>query len=438
MFDQFEKGDQMNWNALAKIDQLRIRRWQIGMLTLALICEIFVGADWYAFAAVISFVSEGLQLDPAQAGFAQGIFGLAYAFGMFLWSQMSARMSARTMLLVGLMGTGLGMVLQTFVQTYGQLVVLRLFIGTFDAAIFLGNMKLIFGWFPQSRRASVIGLVLAAYSLAITLVFALGIPLTLSFGWRAFFGTLAAGTLIAGSADWIFVRNGPAHIGYTGFVWEEGEAVASTASLRAIFAQKWVVVSGLGIAASVAAIAATATWVVPAYIKVQNMPVESAALIGTVMGLSQVVFLVIGGYSSDYARKSVVVVLGAVLALATALLFTAAATYPMSFSVLLLFAALSGMSVVGGGAVFSLLAEKYSPSIATAAVGYAEIFGIISSFLSPSIMGFVLKETAGSFVHAFWAFTGLEGLFVAVLIVLARETEGSTSVNRSGLLSPKD
>ncbi|WP_245285540.1 hypothetical protein [Bradyrhizobium japonicum] len=59
-------------------------------------------------------------------------------------------MTARNMLLIGLAGTGLGMMLQVFVQTYTQLVLLRLLIGFFDAGIFIGNMKLIFGCF---RRA---------------------------------------------------------------------------------------------------------------------------------------------------------------------------------------------------------------------------------------------------------------------------------------------
>jgi predicted MFS family arabinose efflux permease len=289
-------------------------------------------------------------------------------------------------------------------------------------------MKLIFGWVPQSRRASFVGFVLAAYSLAITLDFAVGIPLTLAVGWRAFFATLAVGTLIMALVDWLVIRNRPADIGYSAFAWEEQlEVLSSPVLFRAIFARKWVFVSGLTIAASVAAIAGTATWVVPAYIKVQNMPVESAALIGTTMGLSQVAFLVLGGYISDRMRKSVMVRLGAVLALATALLFTLATIYPMSFGLLLLLAAVSGISVFSGGAVFSLLTEKYPISVATGAVGYAEIFGMIASFLSPWIMGLALRETGGSFTHAFLAFSALEVILVVALFLLAREPGFSKS-----------
>ncbi|HBQ34337.1 MAG TPA: MFS transporter, partial [Ochrobactrum anthropi] len=156
----------MQWESLSDFDQSRIKRWQWGMLALALLCEMFLAADWYAFAAVIPFISETLQLDSAQAGLAQGIFALTYGLGMIVWSQLSRRMNARSLLLIGLFCTAIGMVAQVYVQTYAQLIALRLFIGFFDAAIFLGNMKLIIGWFPQKRRGSMIGLILAAYSLA--------------------------------------------------------------------------------------------------------------------------------------------------------------------------------------------------------------------------------------------------------------------------------
>jgi MFS family permease len=395
------------------------------MVALALVCEIFLAADWYAFAAVIPFISKTLQLDPAQAGLAQGIFALTYAFGMIAWSQLSLRVGARSMLLIGLAGTGLGMALQIEVQNFGQLIALRLFIGFFDAAIFLGNMKLIFGWIPQERRASVVGLVLAAYSLAITLDFALGIPLTIAHGWRVFFGVLAAGTLVMAVLDWLFARNDPSHIGFRGFSWQAHEPAVVGSALRAVFSRKWVLVSGLSISSSVMAIAGTATWVVPAFITVQKMPVENAALIGTAMGLSQVVFLVIGGYLSDRLRKTVMVRIGAVLALATALAFTLATVHPMGFGGLLLLAAVSGLCVFSGGAVFSLLSERYPLALATAAVGYAEIFGITATFISPWFMGLAIKASGGGFLDAFLVFSALELACVVALFLLAREPTGS-------------
>ncbi|MEY9598479.1 hypothetical protein AB7M74_005117 [Bradyrhizobium japonicum] len=72
----------ITWTSISENDRRRIARWQKGMLALAILCEIFLAADWYAFAAVLPFVSESLKLNPAEAGLAQGIFALTYGIGM--------------------------------------------------------------------------------------------------------------------------------------------------------------------------------------------------------------------------------------------------------------------------------------------------------------------------------------------------------------------
>jgi len=272
----------------------------------------------------------------------------------------------------------------------------------------------------------VVGMILAAYSLAITLDFALGIPLTLASGWRVFFAVLAVGTLLVALIDALFVRNGPAEIGIRDFTWDN-EPVSANLPLAEVFRSKWIAVGGLGIAACTFAIAGTATWVVPAFIAIQHMPPEDGAVIGTVMGLSQVVFLIIGGYMADRLGKLFMIKLSALLALLTAILFLASTIYLMAFGTLVLFAALSGLAVLGGGAIFSLLSEKYPDALAPAAVGYAEVFGILSSFASPWLMGGIINAH-GSFKGAFAAFAIVEGIFLLFLMALARETRQAPSV----------
>jgi predicted MFS family arabinose efflux permease len=346
---------------------------------------------------------------------------------MVAWSPLSRNMSARNLLLIGLVGTGIGMVLQVFVQSYMQLLILRLIIGFFDAAIFIGNMKLIFGWFPQSRRGAVVGMILAAYSLAITMDFALGIPLTLATSWRVFFAVLAAGTLIVALLDAIFVKAGPAAIGYPGFAWEN-EPVRAHMPVTEIFKSKWIAVGGLGIAACTFALSGTATWLVPAFITVQHMPPAAGAIIGTVMGLSQVLWLIIGGYMADNMGKNFMIKLSALLAVLTAIMFLTSTIYELNFGVLVLYSALSGLAVLGGGAIFSLMSEKYPDSLAPAAIGYSEVFGIMASFAAPWSMGAVIQASGGSFAAAFVLFAVVEVVFLVLLMVLARDTVSRPTV----------
>jgi MFS family permease len=411
----------MNWTAISEAERARIRYWQKWIIVFAIVCEIFLAADWYGFAAVIQFVSKDLSLDPAQAGLAQGIFAVTYGVGMIVWSPVSRKTSARAMLMIGLAGTGLGMVLQIFVQDFTQLVILRLIIGFFDAAIWTGNIKLIIGWFPQEKRGAMMGWILAAYSLAITLDFALGIPLTIASGWRVFFAILAGGTLIVAVIDLLFARNGPADVGIAGFRWDQDERkhYGTSVALFDIFRSRWIIIGGLAIAGCTFALSGTATWVIPAFITVQKMPVENAALVGTLMGLSQVAFLIVGGYLADRYSKTLMIKIGIGMALVSALLFVASVIYPMGFGMLLIPACLSGIAVLCGGAIFSMLSEKYPDDLAPAAVGYAEIVGVVATFIAPSLLGFVIKET-GSFANAFITFAVVEGLLLMVLLVLAR------------------
>jgi MFS family permease len=413
---------------ITEAERSRIARWQWGILALAVLAEIFLAADWYGFAAVLTFVSESLHLQPWEAGFAQGIFAIAYGGAMFFWSPISRTMTARKMLVIGLIGSGLGMAVQVYVQNFTELVVLRIIIGIFDAAVWTGNIKLMVGWWPESRRASIMGIILAAYSLAITMDFALGIPLTITFGWRTFFGVLAVLTLIVGILDLIFVRDNPQDIGIKDFIWEVAKPVGSaTASLWEVFKRRWVYVGALGIGGCTFALSGTATWVIPTYITVQGMPVSNAALVGTAMGLSQVLFLVIGGYVTDWLdNRPAVIKFGAFLCVLVGLSFLLTAINPMGFGWLLLIAALSGSSVFAGGAIFSLVSQKYPDRLVPAAIGYAEVMGVFATFLSPSLMGAVINIT-GSFAWAFIAYTICEVLVLIVLLVLARDPAGSVA-----------
>jgi MFS family permease len=162
--------------------------------------------------------------------------------------------------------------------------------------------------------------------------------------------------------------------------------------------------------------------VVPAFITVQHMAPASGAIIGTVMGLSQVLFLIIGGYMADNMGKTFMIKLSALLAMLTAILFLTSTVYEMSFLALVAYAALSGLAVLGGGAIFSLMSEKYPDTLAPAAIGYSEVFGILASFAAPWSMGAIIHATGGSFPAAFVLFAAVEAGFLVLLLVLARDT----------------
>jgi MFS family permease len=410
------------WDSLSANDRARIGRWQIVIVAVAVMAKLCLAGDWYGFAATLSFVSKDLGMNAGEAGLAQGAIAITYGLGMVFWSPLSRRYSGRSFLLPGLSVTGAAMLAQAFINDMWTLIALRLLIGFFEAGVWVGTIKLIFGWFPPAKRGLIMGIVLAAYSLAITIDFAVGVPLSLAFGWRTFFAALGLFTVAVAILVGVFGRAGPESLGLPGFAGEAGVVPSASPrpQLSLLFKSKWLYIGGLGIFGDTFALAATATWAVPAFVQDQGMQPDMGAVIGTVMGLSQVAFLVIGGYLSDRMPRLVVIQIGACLALISALLFTAATLWPMPLIALLAITGVSGVALFSGGAIFSLLGTKYPPELGPAATGYAEIFGMASTFAAPAVMGVTIDLTH-SFFAAFSVFTGAEVAIVVVLLVLCRE-----------------
>lgn len=420
----------MLWTQTSPAQRRTIRAWQGYALAIGILGELFLAGDWYGFAAVMTFVAKDLQLSPTQAGFVQGAFAITYCIGMLFWSPFARKWSARKLFAIGLLGTGVFMLAQAAAGGFTELVAARLLIGFFDAAVWVGTMKLIVGWFPTERHGATMGTLLAAFSLAITLDFAIGIPMAFSLGWRAFLLTLGGLTLIVGLVGLLTIKGNPEEIGMTGFRWRDGPEAShhgGSVALSQIFRARWIYIGWLAIFGDTFALAATATWVVPAFIERQAMPVQSAALIGTLMGLSQVVFLLVGGWLSDRMSRMSMILVGAVLSVLSAIAFAAATHVPMSWTVLLAIAGTSGVAVLSGGAIFSLVSENYGEKLAATAIGYAELGGIVSTFIAPTLMGAVIDVTH-SFTAAFMAFVAVEVVILVALIVMASK--------RSAALAP--
>ena len=398
----------------------RIRTWQSFALLMALLGEVFLAGDWYGFAAVMPLVSRTLTLSPAQAGFAQGAFAITYAVGMVLWSPLGRRMSARSLFAIGLVGSGLGMMLQGQAQDYGTLLALRFLIGFFDAAVWVGTMKLIVGWYPKKHHGATMGALLAAFSLAITLDFAVGVPMSTHYGWQEFFRWLGAATVACGLLGAATLKGGPRDLGHKDFQWDLTSTHAhEPGSTWSVLRSKWVYVGAAAIFGDLFAISAVSTWVVPLYIEVQKMPVPKAAVVGSVMGLSQVAVLLVGGWLADRVTRTALLKVGALLATLTAVGFTAAASMQLAWGEMLALAAFSGIVVLSGGAIFSLVSQAYGETLAPTAIGFAELGGIASSFVAPALMGLIIGATH-SFASAFGAFAAVEAAVLVLLLVIAR------------------
>ncbi|NYT69648.1 MFS transporter [Pusillimonas noertemannii] len=384
------------------------------MLCMAVLGEMCLAADFYGFAAVLTLVSQDLALSASQAGLVQGAFGISFGLGMLYWAPRGRGMTAKRLYLIGLTGSGILMLVQMNANSFLELVVLRLIIGFFDSAVFIGSVKIVMQWFTRERQGLVMGVILGAYSLAITLDFAFGLPYAMSTSWREFFFVLGVLTLAVGVLGQFLVRPGP-------FSAPHDTAKHGRKVFVEVFRSKWVWVGLLGIFGALFSVAACATWMIPSFIETQNLDPSLAPAIGTIMGLAQVAFLILGGYLSDKLTRISTLLIGVVLTLLAALLCVATTVWPMSFNMLVVVALISGVGVFSGGAIFSLVGEKYGTDLGPSAAGYAEMGGVFATFVAPALMGAILSMTH-SFSLAFWSFVIVEaGVLVALLAMTRTE-----------------
>ncbi|WP_366146102.1 MFS transporter [Paraburkholderia sp.] len=52
-------------------------------------------------------MTKSIDMTPTQIGFAQGVFSITYALGMIFWGGVGHRFSARSLIVCGLVMTGL-------------------------------------------------------------------------------------------------------------------------------------------------------------------------------------------------------------------------------------------------------------------------------------------------------------------------------------------
>ncbi|QIH11872.1 MFS transporter [Pseudomonas sp. BIOMIG1BAC] len=399
-----------------------LKQWKTISLLMGVIAQLFLAGDWYGFAAVIPFVTETLHLSPLQIGVVQGSFSITYALGMVFWAAWGSRISTRALYCCGLLGVGVFMLLQSQVTSYEAMVAARLMVGFFDAAVWIAAAKLVVTWFPPAQRGRALSALLAAFSLAITVDFAIGIPLAEAVGWRGFFIVLAIGTLVVAFLGWVLVKSERRCVGLPDFAWDdEPPANQAVAKVSLIFKSRWFYIASLAIFGDMFAISATATWVVPAFIETQGMATASAATIGTLMGVSQIIMLLLGGYCSDLFRRRVLILkIGSLLSLLSALSFLMTLKLGLPYGGLITVAVMSGVAVFSGGAIFALLSEKYGDQLSGNAIGYAEMVGISSTLIAPALMGAII-EASGSFVAAFSAFTGVQAVIFLILLCMRKE-----------------
>ena len=115
-------------------------------------------------------MGEAVGINPAQFGFAAGIFFLSYAALELPSNLLFQRLGARKTFLRIMLLWGLTVVATAFVTSATQYYVMRVLLGVFEAGFFPGMILYLTYWFPSAQRGRVTAIIFLANAVAATIV----------------------------------------------------------------------------------------------------------------------------------------------------------------------------------------------------------------------------------------------------------------------------
>ena len=389
--------------------------------------------------AKLQFLKD-LGLDDAHYGFATGLFFVTYSLFDIPSNLMLNRIGVRKTLLRIMVLWGVLTTLQMFIQSAGQLYILRLLFGAAEAGFIPGIMLYLTFWFPDQYR----GRVTSLFLMGIPLAGIVGGPISGMImqglndvgglrGWQWLFLLEGLPAIVLGVVSYFYLQDGPADA-----LWlsnPERETIAAdlendkrnnqrgaTESFAEVFKDPMIYAFMLMNFAVNCGANAVSFWT-PSLLKEAGL--SNFGTIGWVTGgisLVSAVAMLIVGRNSDRTmeRKWHFALTGVVGAVAFFVLPIAARSVWGTASILT-------VAAIGNFCVLSLywtIPTSYLRGKGKAGgIAAASMFGAIGSGVSPSIIGWLKVETGSLYVGL--AAVGcilIAGVAVA-LIATPRRTE---------------
>ncbi len=208
-------------------------------------------------------------------------------------------------------------------RSFGQLFAARTVVGVGEAGYAPGGTAMISALFPERMRSMMVGFWTAALPLGSALGIVVGGFIAANYGWRHAFGIVAIPGLLI-SILIFFVKD------YKTVTLEKqtrGEKANRTSWIKhaaGFMRTPSLVLTYIGFAGSMFLTAAYISWLPTFFNRVENLPMEKAALRGSLVMILAIIGFPLGGFIVDRWRKSRAnarLVFPAISALATAAIF---------------------------------------------------------------------------------------------------------------------
>lgn len=124
----------------------------VGLMMLLMACGFIVVGQLYVTIPLVGDIASRFAVEPSRAALAGSAFGIAYAAGFLVFGPLSDRYGRKSVLVVGLVATGLTTALVGFASGFGFLLVARALQGLAASAFPPAALSLVTESLPPEQR----------------------------------------------------------------------------------------------------------------------------------------------------------------------------------------------------------------------------------------------------------------------------------------------
>ncbi len=387
----------------------------------------FLGVQRIIISVIMPTIQDDLKLNYTQVGYVVAITGLVWAFSTVIWAALGDRYGRRPIIILCTVMSGVSSWVTGLVQTFGQMLTIRGFLGLFEGGPYAPAMGTLAEESPGHRRAMNAGLVTGSFMLVgVCIGSQVAVWLLEKFGsWRYVFYVISIPAILIGVLLAMMMREAPS-VAKAIRARKAGEKADQAAKeepvkLRDALKYKNVLLSSINSIPVMGWLYVYTSFSALFLTRVHSFDMWSVGLIISASGL--------GGFLGEFILGSISDFIGRKKALIVAALFCAVfgiivAMMPVGTSPVLFGIAFFMFGLFGAGMypiyLGTLPAESVPPNIAGTAVAIPVAIGeTLGAALMPTIAGY-LSDIFNLFAPMWMA--ALAGIFIATISLFYVET----------------